>query len=259
MLSKSLTAFNNKDFEKIRRDSSPKKEFAVKFLIVSEGKETEKLYFQAFEGKSLRNASITTVCKGIGQSPLHVVETAIRLKNQAVDNKTPFESVWAVFDHDDFTEEQWNEAISLGERNHVRCAWSNQAFELWYILHFENRSVYTHRTEHEAIINAHLGKHMPGFAYDKADPNMLRYLDLYGDELAAVRWAKAKMVQFWHAGIPSYHRNPCTAVYRLVNVLRGRDWKFNEKIKLLIKKQANQIDKDAFSKKQLKAFKRTAS
>lgn len=239
----------------MERQTSPKKEFAVKFLIVSEGEKTEPLYFGAFEGKSLRNVSITTVCKGIGQSPLHVVETAIRLKNEAIELKKPFDSVWAVFDRDDFDENDWNYAIELGERNQVRCVWSNQAFELWYILHFENRVVFTHRDEHEGIINSYLGKYISGYEYDKSDPNMLQYMELYGDEIAATRRAKAAMVEFWRAGTPKSRRNPCTVVYRLVNVLRGRDRMFNEKIKFLIKKQSKKVEKGNFSKKQLKSLK----
>ena len=45
-----------------------------------------------------------------------------------------FDRVWVVFDRDDFND--FNEAIALAERKGYKAAWSNEAFELWYLLHF---------------------------------------------------------------------------------------------------------------------------
>lgn len=48
-----------------------------------------------------------------------------------------YRKAWVVFDKDDYTNEQFNSAIILANNNNIDVAWSNEAFELWFINHFE--------------------------------------------------------------------------------------------------------------------------
>jgi hypothetical protein len=47
--------------------------------------------------------------------------------------------VWVVFDKDDFAD-NYSNAISLAEAKGMRAAYSNECFELWLLLHFQDQS-----------------------------------------------------------------------------------------------------------------------
>jgi hypothetical protein len=68
---------------------------------------------------------------GIGDNTIRIVEEAIRLKEK--DN---YDQVWCVFDRDSFPPNRFNAAFILAGENSIKIAYSNEAFELWYLLHF---------------------------------------------------------------------------------------------------------------------------
>jgi hypothetical protein len=45
--------------------------------------------------------------------------------------------LWVVFDRDSFAPQSFNNAINkcIQDRPNIDAAWSNEAFELWYLLH----------------------------------------------------------------------------------------------------------------------------
>ena len=47
-----------------------------------------------------------------------------------------YSDVWVVFDKDDFPD--FDDAIKAAIREDFSVAWSNQSFELWSLLHFQN-------------------------------------------------------------------------------------------------------------------------
>lgn len=47
-----------------------------------------------------------------------------------------FDRIWVVFDKNSFPPDNYNRAVDLAEKNGFGCACSNEAFELWYLLHF---------------------------------------------------------------------------------------------------------------------------
>ena len=51
-----------------------------------------------------------------------------------------------VFDKDDYPD--FDEAIELAKKNGFEVAYSNQAFELWFLLHFKKYSGKLHRREY---------------------------------------------------------------------------------------------------------------
>ncbi|HMC86551.1 MAG TPA: RloB family protein, partial [Chitinophagaceae bacterium] len=59
---------------------------------------------------------------------------------------------WIVFDKDDAADEDFIQAIELAEKNNIRAAWSNQAFELWIILHYREFRHDCHRSKYDAHI-----------------------------------------------------------------------------------------------------------
>jgi RloB-like protein len=132
------------------------------FLIISEGKNTEKSYFEQFK---LPNAEIKAI--GVGDNTFSLVEKALRIRDEENekrirDNKEPFDFSWCVFDADpkpDNPQQLTNfiNAIHLAEQNNMKVAYSNQAFEYWLILHFEDhQGGAMPRTDYHNKVNGYL-------------------------------------------------------------------------------------------------------
>lgn len=97
-------------------------------LIVCEGKNTEPSYFNQFR---LSSAKVKPV--GVGYNTISLVNRAIYLSEQDT-----YDQVWCVFDKDDFNENDFNKAIQIAQTNNFGVAYSNQSFEYWFILHFDD-------------------------------------------------------------------------------------------------------------------------
>lgn len=113
-------------------------------LIVCEGINTEPSYFNQFR---LSSAKVKSV--GDGGNPVSVVNMAHDLST-----KSRYDQVWCVFDKDSFTETDFNNAIKIAESYDFGVAYSNQAFEYWLILHFnDHQGVCMNRSEYNDKIN----------------------------------------------------------------------------------------------------------
>ena len=225
---------------KIKIDNALKKRFAKQsnktksrelityFLIVCEGEKTEPYYFQSFPkkvGKYIYNIEF----EGGGISTLKVVEKAIELRNQS---KQKFDRVWAVFDKDSFDANSFNCAILKAKANNICCAWSNEAFELWYLLHFHNRVTAMKRDEYkkaiEEAVNRKIGNRKSVFRYQKNDPGMYSLLEEIGDQSSAIKWARDLANR--NTGDQFANFNPQTMVFKLVEELNGQSEELNNEL-----------------------------
>ena len=120
------------------------------FLIVCEGVNTEPEYFNAFR---LTSATVKAIGKGLGTMSL--VREAISVREQEKQKGKNFNFCWVVFDKDDY--QDFDEAIEFAEKNGFMVAYSNQAFELWFLLHFKKHSGKLHRREYPILLEKHLG------------------------------------------------------------------------------------------------------
>lgn len=106
------------------------KQLAVRdeFLILTNGKQTEKNYFEAIRAhyKSIFKISV----KFMNDDPVALV-------NHAIDEKTPRNRVWCVFDKDEFLPASIDQAMMNAKENEIGIAFFNMAFEVWLIDHFE--------------------------------------------------------------------------------------------------------------------------
>ncbi len=117
---------------KIQRKIRKRKLIPI-FLIVCEGKKTEKCYFNSFNVSTTR---IKIITKGAGRSTTDLIKKAISIRNEfEKENKIKIDQTGCVIDKDD--NDDLNVAIDFGEKNNILVAYSNKAFELWYILHFK--------------------------------------------------------------------------------------------------------------------------
>jgi hypothetical protein len=113
-------------------------------LIVCEGENTEPSYFNQFR---LSSAIVKSV--GEGYNTISLVNRAIQLANEIQYNQ-----VWCVFDKDDFSENDFNNAIQIAQAHEFGVAYSNQSFEYWLILHFDDhQGGGMHRRDYNDKIN----------------------------------------------------------------------------------------------------------
>ncbi len=138
------------------RSYSPRKvgtrELRKSFLIVCEGTKTEPNYF-----KSFRLPKDVIDIKGLGLDPSKLVENAKKF-----NQKERYDQVWCVFDRDSWTKNDFKNAIQNAEAEGFGVAYSNEAFELWYILHFEFLNTAIPRNQYLNKLDSLLGNSLPG-------------------------------------------------------------------------------------------------
>lgn len=181
------------------------KEVKPRILVVCEGKKTEPNYFKGF-----KVSTVDLVIEPAGAVHVSVVERAIELVAQDGD----YEEVWCVFDRDKhITNPQdtalFNSALEKASASGVRVAYSNDAFELWYLLHFNYVDSQILRADYVAKLRDILG------TYKKNDPNMYGKLE---DKMeTAIRNAK-KLYDECDKTDPA-NADPSTTVFMLVERL----------------------------------------
>lgn len=183
------------------------------YLIASEGTKTEVFYFEEFkkEINTKYNGSIESYVieiKGIGKETIRVIEEINEFTRYS---PIIYENIWAVFDKDDFPEADFDNAISKAENTGIKVAWSNECFELWYLLHFSYCQSALKRNEIERKLNAEFIKLGKNSGYDKVDPENYHYLKPLTS--TAIRNAN-KLLENMDAA-PS-KTNPATKVHLLV-------------------------------------------
>ncbi len=135
----------------MRRKST--REVKQSFFIVCEGKSTEPEYFHSF-----RLTSATVKVLGQGLNTLGLVRSAVKEKDQAKQRGKVYDNYWVVFDKDDFTDQNFNDAIKLAEENGFNVAYSNQAFEYWFLLHFNLYEGAIDRGRYRQMLTKHFGE-----------------------------------------------------------------------------------------------------
>ena len=183
------------------------------FLILCEGENTEPIYFNAFR---LVTATVRALPVRAGDAKA-VVRSAIKRRNVETNKGNDYEHYWVVFDKDETADQAFNEAIALAEENGFRVAYSNQAFELWFVLHFEYISRPMHRRQHTERLTALLG-----FPYEKDKETTRRICRvLLNQQEQAIGHAQRLLSQYRN----NDPRNPATeesstTVHQLVEELR---------------------------------------
>lgn len=186
-----------------RSNDRPVNQRAVgpKILIVCEGERTEPNYFKAFP----IHPSVLDI-RGIGDNTVFLVRQAVAIKN----SEGPFDAIWCVFDRDSFPATYFNQALTLARQNGIDVAYSNEAFELWYILHYDYLDTGIGREQYRQRLTELRGKW-----YEKNDATI--YVELLDKQATAIRNAKRLLAQYEPAN-PEQDK-PSTTVHLLVQVL----------------------------------------
>lgn len=182
-----------------------------KILIVCEGEKTEPKYFNSLIlGLPKGVASITVL--GTGYNTVSLVKYAIGEIEKAKAIKGNYDEVWVVFDKDDFKNAAFNAAIKLAAKHSIKCAYSNEAFELWYILHFEYLNTALKRNQYFSKLSKKLGK-----TYEKNNEDIIKLINSKGSLETAIK--RANKLLTIHANANHAKECPKTRVHELVQKL----------------------------------------
>lgn len=214
-------------FEKRRQDRQTRKygfktPRADSFLIISEGKETEPLYFNKFGeiientiGGEIDSVNIPYVdAQGKGRSTNQLLAEVDKIVSKS---KIIYQYVWVLFDKDQF--DDFDEAIKLGNDKGYYVAWSNSCFEYWLTLHFNySDAALDSKALQESISRAYKRLGITNGKYLKNDSNVFENVGGIAGVKLAVRNAKMRMSEFKDTTSPSSF-NPGTKVYVLAEKL----------------------------------------
>jgi len=118
--------------------------------------------------------------------------------------------VWCVFDKDSFSDEAFGNAINKAKAKGYKVAYSNEAFELWFLLHFHYYDMALGRDDYIVKLTEHIKR-----KYRKND--LFMYEILLSRQEKAIKNAK-KLLSKYIPVNPS-NNNPSTTVFELVEYL----------------------------------------
>jgi hypothetical protein len=188
------------------------------YLIVCEGEKTEPNYFKSIKDTLPRGVMEFIEIHGEGKNTLTLIEETVKIRERqyALGGKL-YDQTWAVFDRDSFPDANFNNAINKGEgmKDKVFCAWTNEAFELWYLLHLEFVNAPMSREDYKPRIERWLSqKTGKPFVYRKNRHDMYTMLQKFGNEAQAILWAE--QLEHNYTDYEFANHNPCTKIHKLV-------------------------------------------
>ena len=217
------------DVFKKRREARKKRKREYKnpkinsFLIVTEGKCTEPLYFKGLQKLILENVGGTIEVKpvidihGKGCSTTKLLEATDQIVKSA---SVFYQNIWVVFDKDDF--EDFDQAIKEGRDRGYNIAWSNQSFEYWLYLHFNYSDAALHRDQWCDKLDKIFEEYNLGDGtYKKNYENIYDMVNSYDGVNTAINHAKRRMANFDIEKDKPSQYDPGTEVYKLVEQLKS--------------------------------------
>ncbi len=197
------------------------------FLIVCEDSNVEPYYFDSFKNKFPKETFFLKTV-GTGRNTKGVVEQSLKEKESLfTESKKNVDEVWAVFDKEDADKvvaisDNFNEAFELAHKNNVKIAYSNEVFELWLLLHYQNvnHAEPIPRQEVYLLLEAQIKKHpaYTGFNYEHGKTSVIDALIKTGNEKKAIERAENLLAA--HNETLPINANPSTTNHILVKKLR---------------------------------------
>lgn len=209
----------NRGGRKKQRAESTKSVRPGNYLIVTEGTETEVNYFKNIGSiieTLFRNEiivdKVSLEVKGTGRSTKVLVNEAIKKRSLK-----SYSDVWVVFDKDNNTD--FDEAITLARNEGLNVAWSNECFELWLLLHFQNLDSAIHRNDYYSKLANHFKtKNINGGVYNKNIENIFDITSPYVNN--AIKRSNKLLKDYKESKIFYCSKmNPGTNVHELVEEL----------------------------------------
>lgn len=184
------------------------------FLIVCEGVRTEPIYFTYLKNFLPKHLLQTIEIRGAGDNTINVARKAIEERDERLKDpiNPPFDEVWAVFDKDDFPAKHFNQAVQLCSQYEINSGHTNEAFELWYLLHFQYLDTSLKRKSYFKILSDILGS-----KYEKNSKAVVEFLFKKGNVRQAIEWAHS--LKEMHEDATPADACPSTQIHILVERL----------------------------------------
>lgn len=218
------------DLFKKRREARQQRKYGFRqpkvnsYLIVTEGKRTEPLYFNGLKrliqskmGGTVNVVEIPVIdITGEGCATGKLIEKTEEIVRKA---KIWYQNIWVVFDKDDF--DDFDQAIIEGTVKGYKVAWSNQAFEYWIYLHFYYSDSALHRDVWNEKLDEVFRQYQIGDGrYHKNYEDIYEMLDTYDGVNSAIKNAKRRMAGYDADRMPPSAYDPGTTVHLLVEELK---------------------------------------
>lgn len=145
-----------------RRSSGPVAQALTnrrQLLVFAEGQKTEDLYLTKWH-RLYREHVVVTLAPHKHTTPFELAKAAADrrradLREAKRGRGAAYHEYWCVFDVDQHP--RIPEALELARANNVRVALSSPCIELWFLIHFVERTAYIDRDDAQACSEAFLG------------------------------------------------------------------------------------------------------
>lgn len=187
------------------------------FLILCEG-QTEADYFLAFS-----NNEVAVTAYDLGCSGKSLVDCAVQYRENG-----SFDEVWCVYDLDYNPNEggtqyqRFQESLDHAAMNDIDIAYSIDAFELWFRLHYEAITGAIHRDQLYADLSRRWNMNYVADGKRRSFTRKIKSLldeDPAADVLLAIK--RAENLYKVRKGLALRDQNPVTTVFILVRKLLG--------------------------------------
>lgn len=181
-----------------------------RYLICTEGK-TETIYFGHY--RSSTGPVVMALDKSDHKVSLvkkTIEERDVRIQAGEFDEE--IDEAWVVLDRDAnplnrVDKAHFNRALELAKINNIHIAYSNDAFELWFLLHYQDLWAATHRDQLCRILSTHRNE-----KYEKP-------LDLYKEIKSQRSMALKRAAKLLKSDLSPADCNPSTTIHILVEKL----------------------------------------
>lgn len=192
------------------------------FYIITNGEQNEQNYFRLLKSKH----SIYDV-KVIFQNadPIGLVDYASKLIKDA-------NQVWCVFDIDyTYEENRLLPALKTASKTGVKVAYSNMAFEVWLISHYEKCDKVLYVDRYQKELDRIFKENGIKITYDKTDEKIMKkyFISKYKQAVENAKIIYQKFVKNYNDNhknskiFPVWEWNSSTTVYKLVEALKLKE------------------------------------
>ena len=203
--------------KKLKTRRSTKKFFHLFF----NGEVAEPQYFEGFNDlPSNFRIKLHRMAKDKSEAPWQLIERAIKVKADLEEeekfNSQDGDEVWCVFDVDDYLKQnpqKFNEAIKKAEKNGIKLCWSNQCFEIWFLLHFEYCESVISCKDYDQKLKKHFQRECARFGYQKN-------CDVF-DKLSSLQEKAIKNAEKLFKSHSNLQDNPSTTMFEIVKNLKN--------------------------------------
>ncbi len=193
------------------------RELKPRLRIFCEGEKTEPNYLNGYIERCLRGTTLTKVEKTEKNTPVQLVDEAIKAKN--CKDSPEGDIFWVVYDRESegkYSAASHDQARDKAAAHGINIAFSNVCFEVWVLLHFQ-KTVPPCDSYDDLRKRTPLTTHIP--KYDKGKKRQYT-----ADEVASARRNAVRLNEQTIAAANStwnkeHQWNPYTDVYKLLDAI----------------------------------------